>query len=56
MGIWATLLLGTSLVTAVTFYLIFSLDCPFEGALSADPEPFLFVQNALNKSIPSVTN
>lgn len=50
MGIWATLLVGTSLVTAVTFYLIYTLDCPFEGALSVDPEPFLYIQGLLSKA------
>ncbi len=46
-GIWITLLFGTSLVIGVTFYLIFSLDCPFMGALSIDPEPFLLTINLL---------
>lgn len=39
-AIWITLLFGTSLVIGVTFYLIFSLDCPFAGSLSIDSEPF----------------
>jgi len=39
-GIWITLLAGTSLVIGLTFYLIFSLDCPFAGVLSIDSEPF----------------
>ncbi len=39
-AIWITLLFGTSLVIGVTFFLIFSLDCPFAGSLSIDPEPF----------------
>lgn len=39
-GIWAALLAGTSLVIGLTFYLIFSLDCPFAGTPSIDAEPF----------------
>lgn len=38
--IWITLLAGTSLVIGLTFYLIFTLDCPFAGAPCIDPEPF----------------
>lgn len=40
LGIWSALLFGISLVIGVTFYLIFSLDCPFSGSLSIDSEPF----------------
>lgn len=47
MGIWVALLFGTSLVIGVTFYLIFSLDCPFEGTLSIDAEPFNLAINIL---------
>jgi hypothetical protein len=39
-GIWATLLAGTSLVIGLTFYLIFTMDCPFAGSPSIDSEPF----------------
>jgi hypothetical protein len=39
-GIWATLLGGFSLVIGLTFYLIFTLDCPFGGYPSIDAEPF----------------
>lgn len=38
--LWSLLMFGTSLVIGVTFYLIFSLDCPFAGSLSIDAEPF----------------
>lgn len=41
-AIWSSLLFGVSLVIGVTFYLIFSLDCPFAGKLSIDSEPFIF--------------
>ncbi len=47
LGIWVTLLFGTSLVIGVTFYLIFSLDCPFTGSLSIDAEPFVLTMNLL---------
>jgi hypothetical protein len=40
LGLWAALLFGFSLVIGITFYLIFTLDCPFEGMLSIDSEPF----------------
>jgi hypothetical protein len=39
-GIWATLLFGISLVIGLTFYLIYTLDCPFSGSPSIDAEPF----------------
>lgn len=48
-GIWVMLLFGTSLVIGVTFYLIFSLDCPFSGSLSIDSEPFILIMNLLKK-------
>lgn len=50
LGIWATLLFGTSLVIGATFYLIFTLDCPFEGSLSIDSEPFTLAINILKKN------
>jgi hypothetical protein len=45
--IWVTLLFGFSLIISITFYLIFSLDCPFAGSLSIDCEPFEFALNIL---------
>jgi len=39
-AVWAVLLLGFSLIVGLSFYLIFSLDSPFSGRLSAGPEPF----------------
>ncbi len=36
LGIWVALLAGTSLVIGLTFYLIFTLDCPFAGVPSID--------------------
>jgi hypothetical protein len=46
-GIWIALLFGFSLVIGLTFYLIFTLDCPFEGSLSIDSEPFQLAINIL---------
>ncbi|MDR3477228.1 MAG: DUF4239 domain-containing protein [Gammaproteobacteria bacterium] len=46
-GIWVALLFGLSLVIGLTFYLIFSLDCPFAGTLSIDSEPFELAINIL---------
>jgi len=48
-GIWAGLLLGFSLIVGLAFYLIFSLDSPFSGQLSAGPEPFLWVLKTLHR-------
>jgi hypothetical protein len=48
MGIWITLLLGFSLIIGLTFYLIFTLDCPFAGGLSIDAEPFILAINLLS--------
>lgn len=39
-AVWAVLLLGLSLIVGLAFYLIFSLDSPFTGRLSAGSEPF----------------
>lgn len=47
LGIWIMLLFGISLVVGVTFYLIFSLDCPFTGSLSIDSEPFALILGLL---------
>jgi hypothetical protein len=46
-GIWRTLLFGLSLVIGLTFYLIFTLDCPFAGSLCIDSEPFMMALNVL---------
>ena len=43
--VWAALLLGLSLVVGISFYLVFSLDSPFTGTLSADLGPFQYVVN-----------
>ena len=43
--VWAALLLGPSLVVGISFYLVFSLDSPFTGTLSADLGPFQYVVN-----------
>lgn len=49
-AIWITLLFGTALVIGVTFYLIFTLDCPFDGSLCIDSEPFSLAIDVLKKS------
>ncbi len=43
--VWAALLLGLSSVVGLAFYLIFSLDSPFTGSLSAHVGPFQWVVN-----------
>lgn len=48
--IWGSLLFGISLVIGVTFYLIFTLDCPFVGSLSIDSEPFTLAISLLKKN------
>lgn len=53
LAIWAALLFGTSLVIGVTFYLIFSLDCPFSGSLCIDSEPFALTIDLL-KTTPNL--
>jgi hypothetical protein len=40
LAVWVVLLLGFSVIVGLSFYLIFSLDSPFSGRLSASPEPF----------------
>ena len=47
MGIWASLLFGFALIIGLTFYLIFTLDCPFAGVLSIDTEPFMMAVHVL---------
>jgi hypothetical protein len=42
-AVWAALLLGFSSVVGLAFYLIFSLDSPFTGKLSAGPAPFVWL-------------
>jgi hypothetical protein len=41
--IWVVVLLGLSAVVGLSFYLIFSLDTPFTGSLSAQVDPFQWV-------------
>ncbi len=54
-GIWIALLGGFSLVIGLTFYLIFTLDCPFGGSPCIDSEPFLLAIHLLS-SKQSVEN
>ena len=49
-AVWAVLLLGYSLIVGLAFYLIFSLDSPFTGRLSAGPEPFFWLLQAFDRS------
>jgi hypothetical protein len=49
-AIWAVLLLGFSFVLGLAFYLIFSLDSPFTGRLSAGPGPFLWLLKEFERS------
>lgn len=46
-AIWIVLLFGTALVIGLTFYLIFTLDCPFTGSPSVDSEPYVLAANIL---------
>jgi hypothetical protein len=48
--VWAVLLLGFSFVLGLAFYLIFSLDSPFTGRLSAGPAPFLWLLREFERS------
>jgi DNA-directed RNA polymerase subunit F len=52
MGLWVLLLLGLSVVVGVSFYLIFSLDCPFAGKLSIDQSPFYWAISSLQTYMP----
>jgi hypothetical protein len=54
-GIWAILLFGVALIIGLTFYLIFTLDCPFAGYPCIDPEPFKLALNILKKKAPEET-
>jgi hypothetical protein len=47
--IWSTLLFGFSLVIGLTFYLIFTLDCPFAGYPEVDSTPFEMALNVLSQ-------
>ena len=49
-AVWAVLLLGFSFVLGLAFYLIFSLDSPFTGTLSAGPAPFQWLLKEFNRS------
>jgi hypothetical protein len=49
-AVWAVLLLGFSFVLGLAFYLIFSLDSPFTGRLSAGPAPFLWLLREFERS------
>jgi hypothetical protein len=51
--VWAALLLGLSLAVGLAFYLIFSLDSPFTGSLSAHVGPFQWVVNWCQRERPS---
>lgn len=50
-GIWTILLAGISLVIGLTFYLIFTLDCPFAGFPCIDSEPFNLAIYLLSEKI-----
>ena len=49
-AVWAVLLLGFSFVLGLAFYLIFSLDSPFTGKLSAGPGPFVWLLKEFERS------
>lgn len=49
-AVWAVLLFGFSFVLGLAFYLIFSLDSPFTGRLSAGPGPFLWLLKEYERS------
>ncbi len=50
--VWVALLLGLSLVVGLSFYLIFSLDSPFTGRLSAPVAPFQWIINWCQRDQP----
>lgn len=50
--VWAALLLGISSVVGLSFYLIFSLDSPFTGSLSAHVGPFQWVVISCERAKP----
>lgn len=49
-AVWAVLLLGFSFILGLAFYLIFSLDSPFTGRLSAGPGPFQWLLREFDRS------
>jgi hypothetical protein len=51
--VWTVLLLGLSSVVGLSFYLIFSLDSPFTGRLSAHVGPFQWVIKSWEREKPS---
>lgn len=50
--VWTALLLGLSLVVGLSFYLIFSLDSPFTGSLSARVAPFHWLIHWSQRDLP----
>jgi len=54
--VWVALLLGLSLVVGLSFYLIFSLDSPFTGSLSAHVGPFQWVLMSCRREKPLSPN
>ena len=50
--VWVALLLGLSSVVGLAFYLIFSLDSPFTGSLSAHVGPFQWVVISCQRDMP----
>jgi hypothetical protein len=51
-AVWAALLLGLSAVVGLAFYLIYSLDSPFTGSLSAHVGPFQWVLFSCQREEP----
>lgn len=51
-SLWITLLLGMAVIVALAFYLVFSLDTPFSGALSVDSGPFQWAISSLKTYKP----
>lgn len=49
--IWASLLFGFSFVIGLTFYLVFTLDAPFNGYPRIERQPFDLAVDMLNKTI-----
>lgn len=52
MGLWILLLFCLSAVVGLSFYLIFSLDCPYAGKLSVDMGPFYWAISSLQTYAP----
>jgi len=42
--------MGFSFIVGLAFYLIFSLDSPFTGKLSAGPEPFVWLLESFERT------